>query len=138
LMVGIVAMSVTRIMTRQLSVTEAPECQAFWLLVSHIVSGVLILRLFPPTSETDAFGWMLLVFLGISSGAAHCVYTRAYGLAPVSALAPYEYTMLLWGGLAGFIVFNEVPSWLTLAGAVIISGAGLYNLHRERLRAASE
>ena len=138
LMVGIVAMSVTRIMTRQLSVTEAPECQAFWLLVSHIVSGVLILRLFPPTSETDAFGWMLLVFLGISSGAAHCVYTRAYGLAPVSALAPYEYTMLLWGGLAGFIVFNEVPSWLTLVGAVIIAGAGLYNLHRERLRAANE
>ena len=138
LMVGIVAMSVTRIMTRQLSVTETPECQAFWLLASHIVSGILLLGLFPPTSETDALGWILLVFLGISSGLAHCVYTRAYGLAPVSALAPYEYTMLLWGGLAGYIVFNEVPSWLTLAGAVIIAGAGLYNLHRERTRTAGE
>lgn len=138
LLVGIVAMSVTRIMTRQLSVTETPECQAFWLLISHILAGILSLGLFPPAEATDMVGWLILVFLGISSGVAHCVYTRAYGLAPVSALAPYEYTMLLWGGLAGYLVFNEVPSWLTLVGATIIAGAGLYNLHRERVRAPGD
>lgn len=134
LLVGIVAMSVTRIMTRQLSTTESPECQAFWLLVSHVLSGLLILPFFPPGGDMGAIVWVCLVFLGISSGLAHCVYTRAYGLAPVSALAPYEYTMLLWGGIAGYLVFNEVPSWTTLIGAVIIAGAGLYNLHRERMR----
>jgi drug/metabolite transporter (DMT)-like permease len=62
----------------------------------------------------------------------------AYGLAPVSALAPYEYTALLWGGVAGFLVFGEVPAWSTVAGAAIVAGAGLYNLHRERVRAAHE
>jgi drug/metabolite transporter (DMT)-like permease len=134
LLVGIVAMSVTRIMTRQLSTTETPECQAFWLLASHVLSGLLILPFFPPGGDMDAAVWVCLIFLGISSGLAHCVYTRAYGLAPVSALAPYEYTMLLWGGLAGYLVFNEVPSWTTLIGAVIIAAAGLYNLHRERAR----
>ena len=134
LLVGIVAMSVTRIMTRQLSTTETPECQAFWLLISHVLSGLLILPFFPPGGDMDTAVWVCLIFLGISSGLAHCVYTRAYGLAPVSALAPYEYTMLLWGGLAGYLVFNEVPSWTTLIGAVIIAAAGLYNLHRERMR----
>ncbi len=134
LLVGIVAMSVTRIMTRQLSTTETPECQAFWLLISHVLSGLLILPFFPPGGDMSAIVWVCLVFLGGSSGLAHCVYTRAYGLAPVSALAPYEYTMLLWGGLAGYLVFNEVPSWTTLIGAVIIAAAGLYNLHRERMR----
>ena len=134
LLVGIVAMSVTRIMTRQLSTTETPECQAFWLLISHVLSGLLILPFFPPGGDMDTAVWVRLIFLGISSGLAHCVYTRAYGLAPVSALAPYEYTMLLWGGLAGYLVFNEVPSWTTLIGAVIIAAAGLYNLHRERMR----
>lgn len=135
LMVGIVAMSVTRIMTRQLSLTESPECQAFWLLVSHVIAGVLTLGVFPPAAPLDGTAWAALAFLGVSSGAAHCVYTRAYGLAPVSALAPYEYTMLLWGGIAGYLVFNEVPTLTTLAGAAIIAAAGLYNLHRERLRA---
>ncbi|MGE0224705.1 MAG: DMT family transporter [Acetobacteraceae bacterium] len=138
LLFGIVLMSVTRIMTRQLSVTESPECQAFWLMLSHVASGVLILGVFPPVADLDAMTWGLLVLLGISSGLAHCVYTRAYGLAPVSALAPYEYTMLLWGGVAGFVVFGEVPSWMTLLGAAIIAGSGLYNLHRERVRAKAE
>ena len=63
--------------------------------------------------------------LGVSSGLAHCVFARAYALAPVSALAPYEYTMLLWGGIAGFLVFGEVPGWTTLAGAAVVAAAGL-------------
>jgi drug/metabolite transporter (DMT)-like permease len=134
LMAGIVTMAVTRIMARQLSLTETPECQAFWLMASHAAAGVLLLAVFP-LGETGGWQvWAALAFLGISSGLAHCVFTVAYGLAPVSALAPYEYTMLIWGGAAGFLVFGEVPSWSTLAGAAIVAAAGLYNLHRERVR----
>ena len=132
LLFGIVLMSVTRIMTRQLSITETPECQAFWLMISHVVSGLATLWLFPQVGEMTALVWVCLIFLGISSGVAHCANSRAYGLAPVSALAPYEYTTLLWGGIAGYVVFQELPSWTTLAGGAIIAGAGLYNLHRER------
>lgn len=134
LMTGIVTMAVTRIMARQLSLTETPECQAFWLMVSHAAAGVLLLGMFPPGLGGGWQVWTALIFLGVSSGLAHCVFTFAYGLAPVSALAPYEYTMLIWGGAAGFVVFGEVPSWTTLAGAAIVAAAGLYNLHRERVR----
>jgi len=136
LMAGIVAMAVTRIMARQLSRTETPECQAFWLMISHGLSGLGMLWVTPATGFGDVAVWGALLFLGVSSGLAHCVFTRAYGLAPVSALAPYEYTMLIWGGLLGFLVFGEVPSWTTLAGAAIVALAGLYNLHRERARRA--
>jgi drug/metabolite transporter (DMT)-like permease len=136
LMAGIVGMAVTRIMTRQLSRTETPECQAFWLMVSHALSGVGMLAVTPAGAFGDAPVWTALLFLGMSSGLAHCIFSRAYGLAPVSALAPYEYTMLLWGGVAGYLVFAEVPSASTLAGAAIVALAGLYNLHRERVRQA--
>ena len=138
LMAGIVAMAVTRIMTRHLSRTETPECQAFWLMASHAVAGASMLFVTPVAAFGDAGVWSALLFLGVSSGLAHCVFSRAYGLAPVSALAPYEYTMLLWGGLLGFVVFGEVPSWATLAGAAIVALAGLYNLHREQVRRAQE
>jgi len=138
LMTGIVTMAITRIMARQLSRTETPECQAFWLMVSHAVSGVLLMAVFPVGSIGGIAVWAALLFLGVSSGLAHCVFTVAYGLAPVSALAPYEYTMLVWGGAAGFVVFGEVPSWSTLAGAAIVAAAGLYNLHRERVRRAED
>jgi len=134
LLAGIVAMSFTRIMTRQLSVTETPECQAFWLLISHLLAGLATLWAFPPAGPITGLIWAGLVFLGISSGLAHCVYTRACGLAPIGALAPYEYLMLPLGGAAGYFVFQEVPSLTTLVGAAIIVAAGLYNLHRERDR----
>jgi drug/metabolite transporter (DMT)-like permease len=138
LMAGIVAMAITRIMARHLSRTETPECQAFWLMISHGLAGIGMLVAAPVLDYGGISVWGALLFLGVSSGLAHCVFTRAYGLAPVSALAPYEYTMLLWGGLLGFLVFGEVPSWSTLAGAAIVALAGLYNLHRERVRRAQE
>ena len=136
LMAGIVSMAMTRILARMLSQTEAPECQAFWLMIAHVLTGAALLSVWPLGQIDDPSVWGALLFLGVSSGLAHCVFSRAYGLAPVSALAPYEYTMLLWGGLAGFLVFGEVPSWTTLAGAAIVALAGLYNLHRERVRRA--
>jgi drug/metabolite transporter (DMT)-like permease len=138
LMSGIVAMAVTRIMARQLARTETPECQAFWLMASHGISGVAMLALTPTAALGGAGQWLALAFLGVSSGLAHCIFTLAYGLAPIAALAPYEYTMLIWGGGAGFLIFGEVPSISTLIGAVIVSAAGLYNLHRERIRRAQE
>ncbi len=138
LLVGIAAMAVTRIMTRQLSTTETPECQAVWLMVGHVAAGLLMLAWYPPAGAMTGGVWMALLFLGVSSGLAHCVFTTAYGLAPVSALAPYEYTSLIWGGMAGFLVFGEVPAWSTLAGAGIVAAAGLYNLHRERVLAARD
>jgi drug/metabolite transporter (DMT)-like permease len=134
LMAGIVAMAVTRIMARHLSRTETPECQAFWLMISHGLAGAGMLLVTPGGMSGEVSVWCALAFLGVSSGLAHCVFTRAYGMAPISALAPYEYTMLIWGGLLAFLVFGEVPSWTTLTGAAIVVLAGLYNLHRERMR----
>ena len=138
LMAGIVAMAITRIMARMLSRTETPECQAFWLMSSHGLSGLALLYFMPLAAFGGYAIWINLLFLGVSSGLAHCLFTRAYGLAPVSALAPYEYTMLIWGGMLGFVVFHEVPSATTLTGAFIVALSGLYNLHRERVRRARE
>lgn len=138
LLIGTVVMALTRIMTRQLTTTEAPECQAFSLLVGHTVTGLVLLPFFPGTGMVGMAGWLALAFLGISSGVAHCVFARGYALGPVSALAPYEYTILPWGAASGFLVFGEVPAWSTVGGAAIVAGSGIYNLYRERVRRLEE
>ncbi|WP_242530784.1 hypothetical protein [Roseococcus thiosulfatophilus] len=56
----------------------------------------------------------------------------------MASLAPLEYTPLLWGLVLGFVIFAEVPAWTTLAGAAVVIAAGIYNLHRERVRRAEE
>ncbi len=138
LLAGTLVMALTRIMTRRLTQTETPECQAFWLLVCHTLTGCLLLPSFPVVGVIGPVMWVAMAFLGVSSGLAHCVFARGYALGPVSALAPYEYTILPWGVAAGFLMFGDVPSWNTLVGAVVVAGAGTYNVYRERVRRAEE
>lgn len=139
LLVAVVAMAVTRIWTRVLSATDGPAAIAFWLMVAHIPSGLVLLPVFPPATVTFGAGLVIaLLFFGVANAIAHILFARAFALAPVSALAPYEYSPLLLGGVLGFLIWAEVPAWTTLAGAVVVIAAGLYNLHRERVRRAAE
>jgi drug/metabolite transporter (DMT)-like permease len=138
LLLGIVVMALTRIMTRQLATTETPPSLALWLLLSHTLAGCAMLPFYPPTEVPRLFTWSALVVVGLANGLGHWIFARGYALAPVSALAPYEYTMLPFGAVFGVLVFAEIPSWSTLFGAAVLVGAGLYNWHRERVRRADE
>jgi drug/metabolite transporter (DMT)-like permease len=139
LLVAVFAMAVTRIWTRVLSATDGPASVAFWLMVAHIPVGIALLPFFPPPDAMPG-GWVILalVFFGIANAIAHMLFARAFALASVSALAPYEYSPLLIGGVIGFLIWAEVPAWTTIAGSLIVIAAGLYNLHRERVRRAQE
>ena len=50
----------------------------------------------------------------------------------VSFIAPFRYTGLIGAMIIGFLVFNEVPKPLTLLGAAIVMGMGLFTFYRER------
>ncbi|MFC7551245.1 hypothetical protein ACFQU7_01445 [Pseudoroseomonas wenyumeiae] len=50
-------------------------------------------------------------------------------------LAPFEYSPLIWSLPIGLMIWGDWPAPSTFAGAGIVIAAGLYNLHRERLRA---
>ena len=64
---------------------------------------------------------------------AHFVFAAAFARANVSALAPFEYTALVWATLIGDAIWFDIPSTEVWIGAVIIISCGLYVLHRESL-----
>ena len=81
---------------------------------------------------TAPFGWVtpslrdgfLLVLLGVVALAAHLCVNRALRLAPASVVAPYQYTLLLWAVVFGYLVFGDVVQPWTLVGAALIIAAG--------------
>ena len=86
------------------------------------------------------FGWvtpaardlgLFMVAACISVAALLCV-NRSLKLAPASVVVPYQYTMIVWAGLFGYLVFGDVPSTNIIVGATVIVGAGLYIFLRER------
>lgn len=66
------------------------------------------------------------------AGTSFVIY--ACRVVPMSTIAPFRYTTLIWGGAASYLVFGSVPDKLTLAGTFLIGGAGLYTFHREAVR----
>ncbi|MBC9880881.1 DMT family transporter [Bradyrhizobium sp. INPA01-394B] len=82
----------------------------------------------PPTS-----GSLVLFALAgcISVTALFCV-NRSLKLAPASVVVPYQYSMIVWAVIFGFVVFGDVPEIATIVGAAIIIGAGFYIYLRER------
>jgi drug/metabolite transporter (DMT)-like permease len=147
LLAATAVMALTRIWTRVLARTDTPSAIAFWLMLAHIPMGLLALAfptMWPPGTGAPPPllpGWTAvaaLLLFGMANGAAHVLFARGFALAPVAAIAPFEYSPLLWGILLGAAIWGEVPAWTTLAGAAVVIGAGLYNLHRERVRRAQE
>ncbi|MFK4520588.1 drug/metabolite transporter (DMT)-like permease [Bradyrhizobium japonicum] len=67
----------------------------------------------------------------VSVTALFCV-NRSLKLAPASVVVPYQYSMIVWAVIFGFVVFGDVPSIATIIGAAIIIGAGFYIYLRER------
>jgi len=80
----------------------------------------------------------LLFLMGLVGVAAHSCFIRAYSVGEASALAPLDYTRIIFATLAGFLIFATVPSWQTLLGAVIIAGSTLYITLREAQKADVE
>jgi S-adenosylmethionine uptake transporter len=65
---------------------------------------------------------------------AYLASVQAMRVGEVSFVSPFRYTALLWGLLLGFVVFGDWPTDLTLLGAAIVVGSGLYSFWRESLR----
>jgi drug/metabolite transporter (DMT)-like permease len=79
------------------------------------------------------FGWVtpslrdfaLLALLGIVAMAAHVCVNRSLKLAPASVVSPYQYTLIVWAAIFGYLVFGDVLELWTILGAALIIAAGL-------------
>lgn len=85
------------------------------------------------------FGWVapswpqlaMLIGAGIAGGIAQILLTECYRHAPMSTIAPFEYTSMLLGLGIGFLFFGDIPTFEMLIGSVIVMGAGGYIIYRE-------
>jgi len=122
---------------RQIVDTERGPTIVFYFTLGGVVLGLV----------GSAFHWVtpdpmtlaMLVLAGLLGGLGQLLLTEALRNAPIGVVAPFDYTQLVWAAGLGLLVWGELPHPLTLVGAVIVAGSGVYILHRElrRFRAAA-
>jgi drug/metabolite transporter (DMT)-like permease len=70
----------------------------------------------------------LLCITGMSS---HYFLIRAYDLLDAAAVQPLTYLQIVLAAIIGVSVFGETLSPNTVAGSVIVVGAGIFTIWRE-------
>ena len=60
--------------------------------------------------------WLWFLLAGCCGGGIHFGIVAAYRYAPAGAVAPLEYTNLIWAALAAYLVFGEMPNASAAAG----------------------
>lgn len=119
------------IMTRSMTATETTESLIFY---SALAPVVLMLPAVPLAGSMpdSALTWVVIISMGFYGAFGHWLLIHAYRRATTSALAPYPYLQMVWMVGFGYLIFDQLPDYWTVAGALIIVASGLYIVHRER------
>jgi len=126
---GALSSAVATITIREMSRNEHHGAIVFWFFASStVVSGVAML--FTAASHTPLV-WALLLAGGVTGAAAQLLMTRALQVAPVSVVAPFDYTQIIWAALLGWLIWSSLPGLSTMMGASLIIASGLVTAWRE-------
>ena len=84
----------------------------------------------------SSLGLILLILLGSISGYVHLLVVRAFRMAPLSLLAPFQYFEIISAVFLGYVLFGDFPTPSKWIGIFVIVASGLFIIWRERARAA--
>jgi len=123
--------SLRDVSTRRLDVALSP---LLILMLSQVVVAAAGLGCWmfetwkvPSTGEVFA-----LIFASVFSLLGHLCVISSLRSGEVAAVAPFRYAGIVWAILLGFVIWNQLPDALSLAGIFVLISAGLYTFYREQ------
>ena len=75
---------------------------------------------------------LFMMATGVTATIAFLLLFTAYSIASPAVVSPFEYSILLWSPLIGWLYFSEIPSLNTVIGILIIISSGIYIFLREK------
>ena len=119
------------VMTRMASRDDDGETSLVYMAV---VGAAMYTVLGPFVWETpQAADIWPFAAVALAGAIGHYLLIKALEAAPASLLQPFNFLMLVWATINGYLVFGDFPDAWTLAGSAIVVGSGLYVIYRERI-----
>ncbi len=105
----------------------------FFSAFSCIVTLPVLIFDYSPMSFAQ-FGFLMLA--GVSATGGQVFITKAYSKAPAKEISVYDYSIVVFTAILGFLFLDEIPDWLSFIGYFIIIFAAVGNwyftLRRDR------
>ena len=115
--------AIVRVQVKAMTRTEKPATIAFYFAIISAAVGLATLPF--GWEPTDLYTLAVLAGVGLLGGLAHIAATEAVARAPVSVLAPFDFTGLIWAVLFDFVLFSTLPGLPGWIGIIAITTAGL-------------
>lgn len=131
-LVGALGSAGAMIAIREIGRTEPGPRIVFYFTLAGALVGLASLPFGWVLTDAPTFG--VLVLGGLIGGVGQLLLTQALRLAPIGAVAPFDYIQLVWASLLGFLIWGERLRPETVAGAAVVAASGLYIVYRETRR----
>jgi len=113
--------SMAFVTVRALTQTEPPERIVFYFcLIGSLLSVIPMFWVWRPYHLQEL---LFLIGAGILANVSQIFMSHAYRLAPAGQIAPVNYIAIIFAGLWGFLLWNEVPDLYSVIGFGIILSA---------------
>lgn len=140
------------VLTRKLGATSRASALALHMQIAFIVVSTIVYLVagdgrFAQSTENESVRFLLrawvwppaedllpIACLGLVAAGVGYLMTQAYRLSPASAVAPFEYALLIYALFWGWTIFGEWPAPMVFAGASVVIGSGIYVFLREGQR----
>ena len=103
---------------KKLSKTEPDYLIALYFTLVLILFGLVSISM--GWKKIDISDIHYLVIIGLSGSIGNIFLTKSIREADISLVTPIKYLSLVFAIIAGWLIFNEIPSALTISGAMLI------------------
>lgn len=69
--------------------------------------------------------WCFLILTGVAAAGGQIFITKAYSKAPAKEISVYDFSIVIFTAVLGFIFLNQTPDLLSVIGYVIIIGTAI-------------
>jgi drug/metabolite transporter (DMT)-like permease len=136
-------------LTRRLQTTDSSATMSYYSSLFYLIAAFILTPLAiavgptpnaPPSIAFLFHAWsmptlldfVIMAGLGLVWAGGMYFMARAYSLALASVVAPFEYSSLPINMMWGFVIWHEIPTLATLAGAFLTLSSGLYTLYQDQ------
>ncbi len=121
--------SINLLIVKKLTAHETANAIVVWMVIMLVpISFVPALFVWEWPSVLT---WVYLSCLAICGTVGHSFFTRAYSLAEITSLQPFQFIKLPMIAFLAWVIFSEVPAYWTWLGGAIIFSSTVYITRRE-------
>ena len=127
-LVGAFFLGLYQIVTRKVSENDSTETSLFY---TSIV-GILLMSVLSYYNWQPLLSISYILFIGVGLFFSLGIYFQIIALskARASVVQPFHYTIIFWSIIWTYLFYTDMPDFLTIVGAIVISLSGIYVLQQ--------